>query len=201
MVKTPLLRRLLAVAAVITLSTLSCLSLPAQAQQSKETTKEAKEGREATKEVKEPKEPAAPQQMSFVGVDPNGKKVALSDYAGKTLLVSFFTAGCNLCAHDLKLMREFYVGNAKRNFVLLAINIDQNKQDFDTYLQLINLAVPKEQRFPIIWRNAAGHKDNFGAIVNQPTHFVINPKGQLVLKREGTFLPGDWDNLWESLGS
>ena len=146
-------------------------------------------------------EPLAAQQMSLVGVDANGKKVALSDDAGKTVLVSFFTAGCNLCVHDLKLMREFYLGNSKRNFVLLAINIDQNKQDFDTYLQLIKLAVPQEQRFPIIWRNALGHKDNFGPIVSQPTYFVINPKGQLVFKREGTFRPDDWDNLWESLGS
>ncbi|MFZ6708348.1 TlpA family protein disulfide reductase [Undibacterium sp. TC9W] len=141
------------------------------------------------------------QQMSFQGAELNGKKLAISDYAGKTLLVSFFTAGCNLCARDLKLMREFYVGNMKRNFVLLAINIDADKKDFDSYVQLINLAVPAEQRFPIIWRNTPGYKDNFGTIVSQPTHFVINPKGQLVLKREGSFQPNDWDNLWESLGS
>ncbi|MBC3908791.1 TlpA family protein disulfide reductase [Undibacterium umbellatum] len=141
------------------------------------------------------------QQMSFQGAELNGKKIALSDYAGKTLLVSFFTAGCNLCARDLKLMRDFYNRNVKRNFVLLAINIDADKKDFDSYVQLINLAVPVEQRFPIIWRNTPGYKDNFGTIVNQPTHFVINPKGQLVLKREGTFQPNDWDNLWESLGS
>ncbi|PXX44956.1 peroxiredoxin family protein [Undibacterium pigrum] len=141
------------------------------------------------------------QQMSFQGAELNGKKIALSDYAGKTLLVSFFTAGCNLCARDLKLMRDFYDRNMKRNFVLLAINIDADKKDFDSYVQLINLAVPVEQRFPIIWRNTPGYKDNFGTIVSQPTHFVINPKGQLVLKREGSFQPNDWDNLWESLGS
>jgi peroxiredoxin len=140
------------------------------------------------------------QQMSFQGAELNGKKIAISDFAGKTVLVSFFTAGCNLCARDLKLMREFYVGNIKRNFVLLAINIDQDKKDFDSYVQLINLAVPAEQRFPIIWRNTPGYKDNFGSIVSQPTHFVINPKGQLVLKREGSFQANDWDNLWESLG-
>jgi len=141
------------------------------------------------------------QQMSFQGAELNGKKLALSDYAGKTVLVSFFTAGCNLCARDLKLMRDFYDRNMKRNFVLLAINIDADKKDFDSYVQLINLAVPVEQRFPIIWRNTPGYKDNFGTIVSQPTHFVINPKGQLVLKREGSFQPNDWDNLWESLGS
>lgn len=138
--------------------------------------------------------------MTLSGTDANGKKLELSDYAGNTLLVSFFTAGCNLCARDLRLMREFYVGNAKRHFVLLAINIDRSKQDYETYLQLINLAVPKEQRFPIIWRHAPGFKDNFGNIISQPTHFVISPKGQLLWKREGTFQSEDWDNLWEALG-
>ncbi|MBC7404322.1 MAG: redoxin domain-containing protein [Cytophaga sp.] len=145
--------------------------------------------------------PKEPQKFSLQGIDVNGKKLDLNDFLGKTVLVSFFTAGCSLCTRDLKLMREFYVGNAKRNFVLLAINTDENKKDFDTYNQLIELAIPKEQRFPTVWRNAPEHKDNFGVISRQPTHFVINAKSQFVFKREGTFQPNDWDNLWESLGS
>ncbi|MDO8178689.1 MAG: redoxin domain-containing protein [Undibacterium sp.] len=142
-----------------------------------------------------------PQKFSLQGIDVNGKKLDLNDFLGKTVLVSFFTAGCSLCTRDLKLMREFYVGNAKRNFVLLAINIDEDKKDFETYNQLIALTIPKEQRFPTVWRNAVGHKDNFGVISRQPTHFVINAKSQFVFKREGTFQPNDWDNLWESLGT
>ena len=141
-----------------------------------------------------------PQKLSLQGTDVNGKKLDLADLLGKTILVSFFTAGCSLCTRDLKLMREFYVGNSKKNFVLLAVNIDQDMKDFETYKQLINLAIPKEQRFPMVWRNAPGHKDNFGTITSQPTHFVINAKNQFVFKREGTFQPTDWDNLWESLG-
>jgi hypothetical protein len=145
--------------------------------------------------------PKEPQKFSLQGIDGNGKKLDLADFLGKTVLVSFFTAGCSLCARDLKLMREFYVGNSKKNFVLLAVNIDQDMKDFETYNQLIALAIPVEQRFPTVWRNAPGHKDNFGTISRQPTHFVINAKNQFVFKREGTFQPADWDNLWESLGS
>lgn len=140
-------------------------------------------------------------KFSLQGTDVNGKKLDLSNFIGKTVLVSFFTAGCSLCTRDLKLMREFYVGNSKNNFVLLAVNIDQDMKDFETYNQLIALTVPKEQRFPTVWRNALGHKDNFGTITRQPTHFVINAKSQFVFKREGTFQPTDWDNLWESLGN
>jgi peroxiredoxin len=139
--------------------------------------------------------------LTLQGTDGSGKKIDLKDYLGKTVLVSFFTAGCALCTRDLKLMREFYVGNSKRNFVLLGVNIDDNKADFDSYNQLIALAVPKEQRFPMVWRNAPDHKDNFGPITRQPTHFVINAQNEFIFKREGTFQPDDWDNLWASLKS
>ncbi len=138
--------------------------------------------------------------LMMQAMDANGRKLALSDFLGKTLLVSFFTAGCNLCSRDLKLMREFYVSNMKRNFVLLGVNIDQNKADFDQYNQFISLAIPADQRFPLVWRNAPGHNDNFGLITRQPTHFVINAKNEFIFKREGSFQPEDWDNLWTSLG-
>ena len=139
-------------------------------------------------------------KLTLQGIDANGKKLELTDFLGKTVLVSFFTAGCSLCSRDLKLMREFYAGNAKRNFVLLAINIDKEKKDFDDYNKFIALAIPKEQRLPTLWRNAPDHKDSFGAIMREPTHFVINQKNQLVFKREGSFQSGDWVTLWESLG-
>jgi peroxiredoxin len=137
--------------------------------------------------------------LTLQGTDASGKKIDLKDYLGKTVLVSFFTAGCALCTRDLKLMREFYVSNSKRNFVLLGVNIDENKTDFDTYNQVIALAIPKEQRFPMVWRNAPDHKDNFGPVTRKPTHFVINPQNEFIFKREGTFQPDDWDNLWASL--
>lgn len=141
-----------------------------------------------------------PRKLMLQGSDATGKQIKLSDYLGKTVLVSFYTAGCNLCTRDLKLMREFYGDNMKKNFVLLAVNIDQDKKDFDDYTKLINITIPKERRYPSVWRNAPDHSDNFGTISHQPTHFVINTKNEFVLKREGTFLPSDWDNLWELLG-
>ena len=138
--------------------------------------------------------------FTLQGTDINGKKLDLGDFAGNTVLVSFFTFDCESCSLDLKLMREFYVRNTKKKFVLLGVNLDQNKKDLDDYNDLTTHAYPKNQRFPTVWRNAPGHKDNFGKIVNQPTHFVLDAKSQLVFKREGTFQPEDWDNLWLSLG-
>lgn len=143
--------------------------------------------------------PKAAIHHTLTGIDSDAKPVALDEFAGKVCLVSFFTAGCNLCTHDLRLMREFYMGNRKRNFVLLGVNMDEKKDDFMQYMKLISLSIPANQRFPIVWRNAPGHQDSFGTIARTPTHFVLDKAHKQVLRREGTFQPTDWDDLWTSL--
>ncbi|MEB0137653.1 MULTISPECIES: TlpA disulfide reductase family protein [unclassified Undibacterium] len=136
---------------------------------------------------------------SLQGTDVYGKKLNLLDFSGMTVLVSFFTVDCAPCSEDLKLMREFYVRNSKNKFMLLGVNLDKSKADLDEYNELTTQAYPKDQRFPTVWRNAPGHQDSFGFISKQPTHFVLDQKGQLKFKREGKFLPEDWDQLWLSL--
>jgi hypothetical protein len=138
---------------------------------------------------------------SMVGVESAGKPFNLETYIGKVCLVSFFTAGCNLCTHDLKLMREFYVNNRAKNFALIGVNIDAKKEDFTSYSQLIDLTTPADQRFPLIWRNAPQHADTFGPIAKQPTHFVLDKNQEQVFRREGTFQPDDWDQLWTKLAA
>lgn len=143
--------------------------------------------------------PKAGPLRTLAGTDSAGKPVMLTDFAGKVCLVSFFTAGCALCANELRLMREFHTGNRARDFVLLGVNLDEKREDFMRYIELLNVSVPAEQRFPIAWRFAPGHQDNFGPIVRKPTHFVLDRQHRQVLRREGNFQPGDWDDLWTSL--
>jgi alkyl hydroperoxide reductase subunit AhpC len=133
------------------------------------------------------------------GTDGKGEPITLDDFSGKVCLVSFFTAGCNLCTNDLKLMREFYMSNKKRNFVLIGVNMDENQNDYMQYIRLISLSIPKEERFPILWRKAPAHSDNFGNIRTVPTHFVLDKEHRELSHREGSFLPSDWDDLWSNL--
>jgi peroxiredoxin len=140
-------------------------------------------------------------RYELIGTDTFERKLDLAELLGKTVLVSFFTFDCALCTNDLKLMREFYVRNKAKKFAMLGVNLDQNKKDLDEYIETTTMAYPKDQRFPTVWRNASGHKDNFGKILRQPTHFVLDNKHQLLFKREGSFLSDDWDNLWEQLGN
>jgi peroxiredoxin len=141
--------------------------------------------------------PAVPYVLK--GVDVTGKAINLQDYAGKACLVSFFTAECIPCTNDLRLMREFYGANKKRNYVNIGVNMDVNKEELAGYIDLLKKTIPADQQFPIAWRNAKGHSDNFGAISSQPTHFLLDKAHKLVLRRNGIFKPTDWDDLWTNL--
>lgn len=138
-------------------------------------------------------------KLDLIGIDYNGKKIELRDYAGKTILISFYSAGCSVCARDLKLMREFYRDNNAKNFVLIGVNTDKTKANFDLYTQILSASIPKNQQFPLIWRGNAEAITGFGTLKVDPSHYLIAPDGQITLKREGTLKAEDWDNLWESL--
>jgi hypothetical protein len=96
-------------------------------------------------------------------------------------------------------MREFYLNNKKRNFVLIGVNIDENQNDYMQYIRLISLSIPKEERFPVLWRNAPSYRDDFGKIRTMPTHFVLDKEHREVFQRAGSFRPSDWDDLWSNL--
>ena len=145
----------------------------------------------------EKKAASVPYQLK--GVDVMGKEIKLQDYLGKSCLVSFFTAECIPCTNDLRLMREFYGANKKRNYVNIGVNMDSDRQSLVDYMDLVRKAIPADQQFPIVWRNAKGHSDNFGAISSQPTHFVLDKEHKLVLRRNGIFKAADWDDLWSNL--
>jgi hypothetical protein len=144
--------------------------------------------------------PAPSAAYVLKGTDVLGKAINLHDYAGKACLVSFFTAECIPCTNDLRLMREFYGANKTRNYVNIGINMDVDKQALVDYVDLVKKTIPVAQHFPIAWRNAKGHSDNFGTISSQPTHFVLDKEHKLVLRRNGIFKPADWDDLWTNLG-
>lgn len=146
------------------------------------------------------KAPATPSVFLLNGTDIDGKSINLQNYTGKACLVSFFTAECIPCTNDLRLMREFFGANSSRNYVNIGVNMDVERAAIAEYVALLKKTIPAEQHSPIVWRNAKGHNDNFGAIASQPTHFVLNKEHKLVKRREGIFRPADWDDLWTDLG-
>jgi len=145
------------------------------------------------------KSDAAKKKFVLKGVDAFGKPVKLEDHKGKAVLVSFFTVECIPCTNDMRLMREFYGENKAKNFINIGVNVDADKQSLADYVDLMRLTIPLKQHFPIAWRGAKGHTDNFGPLTSNPTHFVLDPEHRLITRRNGIFKGEDWDELWTSL--
>lgn len=145
--------------------------------------------------------PAAAKASPYVlkSFDVYGKAINLTDHVGKSVLVSFFTVECIKCINDLRLMREFYGDNKKRNYVNIAVSLDGDRAALKEYMELLRKTIPAERIFPIAARDSRGHTDNFGAIKSLPTHFLLDREHQLVMRRDGIFRADDWDELWTSL--
>jgi peroxiredoxin len=151
--------------------------------------------------AKKPAPAAVPKVAPYAikGVDVYGKAINLKDHVGKVVLVSFFTVDCIKCINDLRLMREFYGDNKKRGYVNIAINLDSDREALFEYMELLRKTMPADRIFPIAWRDAKGHADNFGVTKSMPTHFLLDREHKLVMRRDGVFKADDWDELWTSL--
>ena len=137
---------------------------------------------------------------SLEGVDvSNGKPVNLQQYKNQTVLLAFFSAGCDACVYNFKLIREFYKANKKSHFAVIGIGLDKKVDNLKNYAQLVNATTAKDEQFPLVWRNAPEYKDSFGTIKRDPTVMVIGKNGEVALKREGIIQDADWDDIWTSL--
>ena len=141
---------------------------------------------------------AATQSLDAVDIV-SGKPVHLQQYKKQTVLLAFFSAGCDACVYNFKLIREFYKANKKSHFAVIGIGLDKKPDHFKNYAQLVNATTPKDEQFPLVWRNSPQHKDSFGEIKRDPSLVVIDKHGNITLKREGVIQDNDWDEIWASL--
>jgi peroxiredoxin len=141
---------------------------------------------------------AAAQTLEGVDVV-SGKPVYLQQYKNQTVLLAFFSAGCDACVYNFKLIREFYKSNKKSHFAVIGIGLDKKPEHFKNYAQLVDATTPKDEQFPLVWRNAPDYKDSFGTIKRDPSVVVIGKNGEVTLKREGIIQDSDWDDIWTSL--
>jgi peroxiredoxin len=130
----------------------------------------ADEATTATAKIGQP----APQ---FTLEDQNGKKVSLSDYAGKIVVLEWTNPGCPVVQRHYKaktmtaLQKEF----AKQNVVWLAINSTHDVTNS------VDLTWAKEQgiSYPIL-NDASGETGHAYHATNTPEMYIIDKSGKLV---------------------
>lgn len=116
------------------------------------------------------------------GVD--NKTYSLSDYAGKVVLINFWSMGCAPCLEELPSLARLSEKMKGKDFVVLGISEDQSESALKDFLQKKPLPYPVlkdlDKRVAI---------DNF-AIFALPGTVILDRKGRMIEKIYG---PRDWD--------
>ena len=102
----------------------------------------------------------------------------LPDTKGKIVLVDFFASWCGPCKESFPAMQELHKKFPGKDFVIIAINLDQKKADMDDFLK-------KHPADFAIMRDAANTLVSTVKIPTMPTSFLLGRDGKVVSVHRG----------------
>ena len=119
--------------------------------------------------------------FTFPGLD--GKKVSLSDYRGKVVLVNIWATWCPPCVDEMPSMEKLYNKFKGQNFEILAVSIDEpGLKAVAPFMRKFNLT------FPALIDSEGAINAVYG-VTGVPESFIIDKQGILIKKIIG---PVDW---------
>ncbi len=117
--------------------------------------------------------------------DINGKKVSLSEFKGKVVLLNFWATTCGPCKTEMPSMNNIYKALKDRDFVVLAVSSDTSES------AVISFVSEKGISFPVLLdKDKEVYFDDY-AIIGLPTSFLIDRSGVVAEKFIGE---RDWDS-------
>ena len=118
----------------------------------------------------------------FTLSNPDCKKVSLKDFRGKVVFLNFWATWCVPCREEMPAMEKLYQEFKDRNFVVLAVNVKDRKQD------AVNFAKELKLSYPMVIDPDAQVGLLYGAW-GLPTTYLIGPKGEGLARAWG---PAEW---------
>jgi thiol-disulfide isomerase/thioredoxin len=127
----------------------------------------------------------------------DGKPFRLASLKGKVVLVMFWSTGCAVCRDKMPELRANYEAWRDKPFQLVAVSLDRSLAAVREYDAILNRVVPMKQQFPMLWRADATHRDDFGAMAQTPTSFILDKQHREVKQIRGRIDASLWDDIAE----
>ena len=117
---------------------------------------------------------SASKPIPFPDLDLEGRDgggVRLSQLRGNVVLLNFWATWCGPCRAELPLLQDLYNRYSDRNFTVLAVNVDNDRDRIAPFLKQHNLSLPIYYATP----TDAAMMTSQGI----PTSFIVAPDGTL----------------------
>jgi peroxiredoxin len=127
----------------------------------------------------------------FTLADIDGKKVSLSDYKGKAVLVNFWATWCAPCKIEIPWFEDFQKQYASQGFEILGVSNDDIDEDDKAKMvqqkEAIRTFVAKQHmNYPVLL-DGDSIATPYGGVDSLPTSFFIDRKGVVVAETTGLY--------------
>ena len=123
----------------------------------------------------------APKTFPSVSISTiDGRSFDVAALAGRPVLVTFWSTTCVVCLREMPDLETLYRRLSPRGFEIIAVSMPWDPPD-----AVVRLARARSLPYPVALDVTGAVARAFGDVSVTPTHFLIDPGGEVAFRRTG----------------
>jgi len=132
-------------------------------------------------------------ELSFKGID--GQPHSFADYKGKPILVIFWATDCPGCIAEMPELISLHKEYASQGLTMIGVAMPH-----DSVEHIQTMRAKKQLPYTIVWDKDGAISQAFGNVRVTPTHFLINPEGEIVMRKIGALNSPRLHDMLQNMG-